>query len=84
MTAYQSHLLLAREIESLSTAIQAETLQANCSRAFIESYSARLLKTAARLYAAALPPPLPPAPARPLTNTEEALLHTFTGVHDAT
>lgn len=55
MSAFQPHLLLAREIEALSACIQAEALQANCSRAFLETYSARLLKASARLYATTLP-----------------------------
>lgn len=52
----QPVLMLAREIEALSNCIQAEAMQGNCSRGFIEAYSGRLLKAAARLYAATIPP----------------------------
>jgi hypothetical protein len=48
-------LMLAREAEALAGCIQAEAMQGNCSRAFLETYSARLLKVAARLYAGSLP-----------------------------
>ena len=77
-------LTLAREVESLATCIQAEVLQDRCSRAFLETYSARLLKTTARLYALTLLPPVPPTVPRPLSSLDEALLHTFTGVDHAT
>jgi hypothetical protein len=56
---FRPQLLLAREIEALSNCIQLEAMQSNCSRAFLEAYSARLLKTSARLYAATLPPAAP-------------------------
>ena len=56
MSDYKDHLLLAREIEALSNCIQLEAMQSTCSRAFLETYSARLLKSAARLYASTLPP----------------------------
>lgn len=49
-------LMLAREIEALAGCIQTELMLANTSRGFVEAYSARLLKAAARLYAATIPP----------------------------
>lgn len=78
-------LTLAREVETLATCIQAEVLQDRCSRAFLETYSARLLKAGARLYALNLLPPVPPPPAHaPLSSLDKALLHTFTGIDHAT
>lgn len=79
-------LMLAREIEALSNCIQAEALQSNCSRAFLETYSARLLKAAAKLYAATLPPPATPAAELQTDSLATAgrLYRTFQGDRNAT
>jgi hypothetical protein len=82
-------LTLAREVDSLSKCIQAESLRLDGSRAFVEGYAGRLLKTAARLYAATLPPAAAGVAVavtptqRPPVVPADALLATFNGERHA-
>ena len=76
-------LILAREVQAITECIEKEAQQANCTRAYLESYASRLLKAAARLYAATLPAPAEAQTQRSPTIVEAALLATFNGERHA-
>jgi hypothetical protein len=78
----QRLLLLSRQVAELNQQIATEATRPDAGRALLEASSARMLKTAAQLFAATLPPPAAaaatPTP-RPPTLPAEALFATFNG-----
>jgi hypothetical protein len=83
----QRLLLLSRQIAELNQAIAGEALRPDAGRGLLEASSGRLLKVAAQLYAATLPPaPIGAAAVttqRPPVVPADALLATFNGERHA-